>query len=221
MKMSERELVRSQKEQKKKQNIKIALGILALLIVIVAVVLVLRLTRTKMTLANEQGMSVGDPNAPVKVVEFSNYSCSHCKTFTLEHEPDFIKDYVDTGKVYYTAYPYPWNEQDPTYKASLASYCAAEQNIYFAFKDEVFRSVAGVNDLADGKILEYAKRVGADMGTFEKCFVNPETVQRIAVTKGLADGNNVTGTPSFIVNSKLVYMNQLVPAVKEALGESN
>lgn len=221
MKISERELVRSQKEQKKKQNIKIALGLLALLIVIVAVVLVIRLTRTKMTLANEQGMSVGDPNAPVKVVEFSNYSCSHCKTFTLEHEPDFIKDYVDTGKVYYTAYPYPWNEQDPTYRASLASYCAADQNVYFTFKDEVFRSVAGVNDLADSKILDYAKRVGADMIAFEKCFNNPETAQRNAVTKDLATRSNVTGTPSFIVNGKLVYMNQLIPTVKEALGESN
>lgn len=221
MKISERELVRSQKELKKKQNIRIGIGILAAIVLILAVILVIRLTRTKMTLANESGMNVGDSNAPVKVVEFSNFSCSHCKTFTLEHEPDFIKDYVDTGKVYYTVYPYPWNEQDPTYKASLASYCAAEQNVFFAFKDEVFKSVAGVNDLADSKILGYAKRVGADMIAFEKCFNNPETVQRISTTKGLAESNNVTGTPSFIVNGKLVYMNQLVPTVKEALGESN
>lgn len=221
MKISERELVRSQKQQKKKQSTFIVLGILAVIILIVAVVLVLRLTRNKMSLANEAGMSVGDPNAPVQVIEFSNYSCSHCKSFTLENEPGFIKDYVDTGKVYYTAYPYPWNDQDPTYKASLASYCVAEQNVYFAFKEEVFRSVSGVNDLTDSKIFDYAKRVGADMTAFEKCFTNPETAQNITTAKSLADTYKVSGTPSFIVNGKLVYMNDLVPTVKEALGESN
>lgn len=221
MRMSERELVRSQKEQKKKQNIRIAIGILALAIVIVAVVLVFRFTKPTITLANEKGMSVGDPNAPVKVVEFSNYSCSHCKTFSLEHEPDFIKNYVDTGKVYYTAYPYPWNDQDLTYKASLASYCAADQDVYFAFKDEVFRSVKSAGDLAENRVRDYAKKAGADLATFDKCMDNPTTASRIAETDILAKSSNIEGTPSFIVNGKLVYMNELIPTVDKALETSN
>ncbi len=220
MTISEREFIRSQKEQQKKRTRTIVLIILALILIAVAVFLITRLPKKGSTFATESGMSIGDPNAPVKVLEFSNYTCSHCKSFALNQAPDFIKDYVDTGMVYYTAYPYPWNEQDITYKASLGAYCAADQNVYFAYKDLIFSKVVGPEDLSDAKILDYAKLAGADLNTFETCLNDPLLAERVAETKALAESHNVQGTPSFIVNGTLAYSNNLNQAVEAAIKAS-
>jgi protein-disulfide isomerase len=220
MTISEREFIRSQKEQQKKRTRTIVLIILAVILIAVAVFLISRIPKKGSTFAAEFGMSIGDPNAPVKVLEFSNYTCSHCKTFALNQSADFIRDYVDTGMVYYTSYPYPWNEQDITYNASLAAYCAADQDIYFAYKDQIFSKVVGPNDLSDEKILDYAKLAGADINAFETCLNDPLLAERVAETKALADSYNVQGTPSFIVNGTLAYSNNLNQAVEAAIKAS-
>lgn len=221
MTISEREHIRSQKEKQKKRNTLTTIIILGLVLVIAAVIILTQVMRPKLTLANEKGMSLGNPEAPVKVIEFSNYSCGHCRAFAIDDSPDFIKNYVDTGKVYYTSYPYPWSETDLTYKASMAAYCTAEQDVYFAYKNEVFKSVFSANDLADGKERVYAKRAGADMDEFDACMNKQEIPGFISATKNLAEGYNVTGTPSFIVNGKLVYRDSLNSTVEAALSSGN
>jgi len=220
MTISERDFIRSQKEQQKKRTTTVVLIILAVVLIVATVLVITNLPKKGSTFASESGMSVGDPNAPVKVIEFSNYTCSHCKTFALNQAPDFIKNYVDTGKVYYTAYPFPWNEQDITYNASLAAYCAADQNVYYAYKDLIFSKVVGPSDLSDEKILDYAKLAGADISKFETCLNDPLLADRMADTKDLAASYKVEGTPSFIVNGTLVYANNLNEAVEAAIEAS-
>lgn len=217
MSISEREYIRSQKAQQKKKKTIITLSILAVLVIIIGVVLVLILTKPNRTYTNESGLSVGNPNSPVQVIEFSNYSCSHCKTYALQHEAEVINKYASTGKIYYTSYPYPWNEQDLTYQASLASYCAADQDKYFAFKHLIFDSVTGPSDLSDTAILSYAVETGINMDEFQTCLESSDPVARDAEAKALAQRYNVTGTPSFIVNGRLVYMNQLNQVIDEAI----
>ncbi len=217
MTLSEREYLRSKKAQKKKKNTIIMLSILAVLVIVVGVILIPKLIKPKRSYTNEEGLSVGNPNAPVYVMEFSNYSCSHCKTYATQYEAEVLEKYAATGKIYYTSYPYPWSEQDLTYQASLASYCAADQDKYFAFKHLIFDSVTGPSDLSDTAILNYAMEIGLDMDVFQTCLDSADPALRNAESKALAESFNVTGTPSFIVNGRLVYMNQLNQMIDEAI----
>jgi len=222
MTSSTRQFIRSQKEKQKKRKLTITMILLAIVLIIVAVILIIEIPKTRPSIANEAGMSLGDPNAPVKVIEFSNYNCGHCKNFALNQSADFIKKYVDTGKVYFTSYPYPWNEQDITYNASLASFCAGDQNVYFDFQELVFSSVTNPDDYSNEKLVDYAKRAGADTELFEACMQDPNLAERINDTKALGATYNVQGTPSFIVNGTLVYsdkLNETVDAALEASGE--
>ncbi len=80
MTISERELVRSQIQQKKKKNRTIILIILAVIVVVAAVIIITRLPKKGSSFTTEDGLSIGDPNAPVKVLEFTNFHAATVKT---------------------------------------------------------------------------------------------------------------------------------------------
>ena len=54
-------------------------------------------------------MSLGDPKAPIKVYEYASLTCSHCADFSMHTFPEFKKNYIDTGKVYYTLRDFPFD----------------------------------------------------------------------------------------------------------------
>ena len=92
---SQRELLKKQKEsQKKKRLTTFTIAAVAIMVVLLALYFLPRKAVA--------GPSIGDPDAPVKVEQFSNFTCSHCRTFALESEDSFRDTYVDTGKVYLT-----------------------------------------------------------------------------------------------------------------------
>ena len=129
-KNSQRELLKAQREREaRKRTTRLLIGAFVLVVAVLLIYFLPKLLDTSKVsgYANQHGRSIGDPNAPVKVVEFSNFGCSHCRTFALEKEEQFVKDYVETGKVYFTYSVFQFNE-DLTLKASEAAYCAGEQN---------------------------------------------------------------------------------------------
>ena len=165
---------------------------------------------------NQNGRSVGDPNAPVKVVEFSNFGCSHCRTFALETEEQFVKDYVDTGKVFFTYSVFQFNE-DETIKAAEAAYCAGEQNRFFEMQKILFENSTFAGAFADNSISSYAKQVGLDMTAFNQCLESDSQLDDVRADTENARNLGVTGTPMFDVNGTIVYSNTLVETVEAAL----
>ena len=108
---SQREKLREKRKQAAKKRIAtlvIVLSAVALAIFLIAMLPKLSLDKNQLYL--QDGFSIGDPNAPVKVEEFSDFRCSHCQNFALNYEADFIEKYVDTGKVYLTFHNYAFQE---------------------------------------------------------------------------------------------------------------
>ncbi len=131
---NKRELLRQKrKEQKRRKIYMTALITVAVLSVIGLLAFLPKLLSKPANYDSSQGFSLGDPNAPVKVVVFSSYTCGYCKIFSEGLEKDFIKDYVDTGKVYYR-YVNMANASEESMNAAEASHCAADQNIFFEYK---------------------------------------------------------------------------------------
>lgn len=223
-KNTQRELLKAQKEQEaRKRTTGLLIGLVVLIAAISLIYFLPRLLNTSKVsgYANQDGRSVGDPNAPVKVVEFSNFGCSHCRTFALETEEQFIKDYVDTGKVYFTFSVFQFNE-DETIKAAEASYCAGEQNKFFEMHKVLFENSTFSGAFADKSITTYAKQVGLDMTAFNQCLDSDAQLDDVRADTQNARDLGVTGTPMFDVNGTIVYsttLNETIDAALAAAGK--
>jgi len=147
---------------------------------------------------------LGDKNAPITIVEFSDYECPFCKRHFDETLPQLVKNYVDTGKVKIVYRDFPLSFHDPmATKEAVAANCAREQGgdkKYFEFHDEIFkRTTSNGNGLNDEKIQTIAKDLGLNTGKFSTCLSNQ--AQADEVKKDIADGTaaGASGTPTFVI----------------------
>lgn len=154
--------------------------------------------------------STGDPNAPIKVEEFSDFQCPYCRLFADEEESAIVEKYVNTGIVYFTYTPFSFldgNAPDGESKlAAQAAYCAADQDKFWEYHDILFANQNGENvgDFSNKRLIAFAEKLGLEMGAFRSC-LNGNTYRQ-QVLNDLARGRNlgVSATPTFIVNGTKV-----------------
>jgi len=140
---------------------------------------------------------LGRVDAPVTIVEFSDYQCPFCQRFFSTTFPAIKKDYIDTGKVRYVFRDFPLDQLHPyARKAAEAAHCAGEQGKYWKMHDVLFRNSRA---LAPAQLAEHARTVGMDGAKFDRCLSSGRHASR--VERGLADGAaaGVHGTPGFVV----------------------
>ncbi|GAB4504083.1 MAG: hypothetical protein Fur0043_10760 [Anaerolineales bacterium] len=145
--------------------------------------------------------SMGDPNAPIKIEEFSDYQCPYCRRFYLETESQLVETYITTGKVYFTYRSFGEFIGPESRAAAEAAYCAGEQNKYWEFHDILFANQTGENvgNYTDRRLLAFAETLNLDMGAFRSCFESGKYSQR--VDQDYQDGSTagVQATPSFVL----------------------
>lgn len=163
-------------------------------------------------------MSLGDPKAPVRVVEYLSLTCPHCAHFNEETWPAFKARYVDTGRVYYTVRELLTSPAQVAAAGFLMARCG-DGSKYFTIVDQVFRSQPR---WTSGNIkpvfLEIAKANGFTEAQFEACLTDPKAQEALnARLKYAQDVDHVTGTPTFFVNGKELA-NDHVPDLAELEG---
>ena len=140
---------------------------------------------------------LGRPDAPVTLVEFSDYQCPFCQRFFAATLPTLKKDYIDTGKVRYVFRDFPLDQIHPqARKAAEAAHCAGEQGKYWEMHDVLFGNQQA---LEPPKLSEHARALGLDGARFDQCLTSSTHAAR--VSQGLTDGQaaGVQGTPGFVV----------------------
>jgi protein-disulfide isomerase len=216
--LSKRELLRKKRQEQKRRNMLTFVLVAAAVIVLVLVAIFLPkfLTENASDTATP-GFSIGDPDAPVTVVEFSNYNCSHCYTFNEETAKDFIRDYVDTGMVYFTYINYP-SSNEGSMRAAEASYCAADQGKFYEYKDQVFGNFAVADSFSEESLMSYAEASGLDVDAFETCMANGKFADAYVQDVQFAQQSGVRATPTFLVNGEqLVTTSELLDTVDSYL----
>jgi protein-disulfide isomerase len=216
--LSKREMLREKRKQQKRRNTITFITVSVIGILLIAALIVLPKLLTKTTkYENTDKFSIGDPNAPITVVEFSNYGCSHCKDFSENTEADFIETYVKTGEVYFTYVNIPYN--DASYIAAAeASYCAAEQNMFYEYKEQLFTYVGYTDSYSIDNLNKYASTVGMDTTAFAACMESDAYAQSYLDDYAYADSIGLQGTPSFLINgTELVYASQLYDSLNALL----
>lgn len=139
--------------------------------------------------------SLGRPDAPVTLVEFSDYQCPFCKRHSTTVYPLLKKDYVDTGKIRYVMRDFPIARLHPlAEKAHEAAHCAGEQQRYWEMHDLLF---AKSPDLTVPALKKYAVEVGLNADQFDNCLDSDKYVKE--VDQEIRDGEDagIRGTPSF------------------------
>jgi protein-disulfide isomerase/plastocyanin len=166
----------------------------------------------------------GDANAPVTIIEFSDFECPFCGKYVSETYPQIVKDYIETGKVKYVFRDFPLDFHPSAQKAAEAAECAGEQGKYWEMHDVLFEN----QDALEVETLKmYAVSLGLDTAEFNSCLDSGAMAEE--VKKDLADGQayGVSGTPGFFINGKLIsgaqpfeaFKQEIEAALVEASGE--
>jgi protein-disulfide isomerase len=200
----------------------ITIGVVILGALLIAGVLIWPSLNRKEVVTNPRPManynSMGDPNAPVKVEEFSDYQCPYCKLFKDEQESLLVKDYVEQGKVYFTYIPFSFLGPESV-KAAEAAYCAADQGKFWEYHDLIFANQAGENrgTFSRSLFVTLANDLKLESSTFQTCIDSGANSQKVQDNLKYGREKGVTGTPFFLVNDKLVDSSQLTASIEAAL----
>ncbi len=168
----------------------------------------------------ESIQSRGDPNAPVTMVEFSDYQCPFCLRYFQQTLPQVLKDYVETGKVYYVFKDFPITQIHPqAIPAAVAARCAGQQGAYWEMHDKLFEGQSrwANNDQANDVFVEFATDLGLDVEAFSACLDDPAVVD--AVNANFAEGvaAGVQGTPAFFINGEFISGAQPYPVFQQTI----
>jgi len=161
---------------------------------------------------------MGDPNAPVKIFEFSDFECPFCGRFYSQTLSQIEDTYVKNGDVALVYKQFPLTSLHPqAQKAAEASECAAElggNDAFWKMHNLLFES--GVSG-GESAFKTYASQIGLDAGEFEKCLGSGKYAAKISADTALGTSAGVRGTPGFIINGQLVSGAQPFSVFKQVI----
>lgn len=152
-------------------------------------------TRAKMVL---DGIPmIGDKNAPVTVVEFTDYQCPFCQRFHVATFPELKKKYVDTGKVRFYSRDMPLIDMHSNaMRAAQASRCAAEQNQYWTLREVMS---ANPDKLGLDQIVNFAAELKMNTDALRSCISSEKYKASVQADVMEAMRVGATGTPAFLI----------------------
>lgn len=161
----------------------------------------------------------GDKDAPVTIVEFSDFECPFCGRFYTDTLPTLIKDYIDTGKakLYYRHFPLSFHPQAKPL-ANVAE-CANEQDKFWEMHDKIFENNATVSSSTMDTYKGWAAELGLDTGKFNDCVDSSKYEKDIDAD--MADGTTagVSGTPTFYINGLQLVGAQPIDAFRKIIDQ--
>ncbi len=157
--------------------------------------------------------SMGDPSAPIQLVEFSDFQCPFCERFSTDTEPLLTEYFVGTGKVLFTHRSAGnWVSQNvgggrtESQDAALAAYCAADQGKYWEMLDSLFANNRDVEDqgsFSDKRLTAMAETLKLDMTAFQDCYDSGKYADEVQKDFDDAVEAGISGTPFFVMTYKV------------------
>lgn len=147
--------------------------------------------------------AMGDPNAPVVIVEFTDYQCPYCQRHSTQTLPTLVQEYIDTGRVYYIMKDLPLDQIHPLARdAAVAARCAGQQDVYWEMHDLLFEQQQAWANSADlpATFASYAEQLNLDGTAFSACLNDSSIADAIQENFAEANSMGISGTPFFFVN---------------------
>jgi protein-disulfide isomerase len=183
-----------------------------------------------------QGHAMGSDSAPLEVVEFGDFECPACGSFSTLTEPDVRARLINTGLIRFRFMDFPLSIHPNSPVAHLASWCAGDQNRYWEMHDAIFANQDRWNTQATNrpdKILSaLANQVGLNMEQYETCMSSRKFQQQIRANVDEGVKRKVAGTPNWFIGKLMIpkplsydefkrYVDQELPAARAAQAAAN
>lgn len=150
------------------------------------------------------GHDLGDPSAPVTIVEFSDFGCPFCAMYATQTFPVLQKEFIETGKVFYKHVPFVMGMFPNGEQAARAAECAAEQEAFWPMHDRLYagqRDWKGRRD-PEGLLREYATVLKLDVARFSSCYRGDRRGARLSQHDQAARRLGIRATPTFFINGQ-------------------
>ncbi len=158
------------------------------------------------TTTAEGDMDLGNPSAPVTLIEYASATCSHCARFDRDVFPSLKARYIDTGKVHYIFREFLTPPVPVAAAAFVLARCAGKDK-YFQVVEAVFRSQDEMFATQDSRtpLLRIAKSMGMTEDKFNACLSDSAALDGVQkrMDRGVTE-DKIEGTPTFLVNGKQV-----------------
>lgn len=191
----------------------------------------------------EGGFRMGNPAAPLKLVEYGSLTCPHCAAFSREATPQLVARYVRTGKLSWEFRNYVLNGIDVT--ATLLARCAGPAGFFplsetlYATQPQWIGRISGISQAqkdqlkalpngqrlariaALGGLSPVAARYGVPAARANRCLADPAALERLGKMAEAAQAAGVTGTPTFFLNGRQLDVNEwsaVEPILRQAGG---
>jgi protein-disulfide isomerase len=158
----------------------------------------------------DDGRVQGKADAPLTLIEYSDFTCGYCMKFFKETLPRLQASYIDTGKVRFVYRDYPRADRGVGVEAAVAARCAGAQGRYWAMHDRLFGEGSRLDS---GSFKSAAKSLGLNQAEFGKCFDERRHLESIFQDRREANRWGFHGTPGFILMQTVAGPTENVPAV--------
>lgn len=169
--------------------------------------------------ATYQEHVLGDPDAPVQILEFSSYTCGHCAAFHQDHLPEIKERYIDTGKANLRLVDFPLDNLAGA--VSLITHCAPPER-YHAFVETFYGDPAAWQTRTPRESLTSIARLGGmSKEDVDACLQNETLYREILDRQEQArERYNITGTPTFVINGTKHTGSYSAESLSEAIDEA-
>ncbi|MEZ4504545.1 MAG: DsbA family protein [Thermomicrobiales bacterium] len=151
------------------------------------------------------GRVIGNPDAPVHLVEYGDYQCPACASFNTQVFPELLSTYIATGQVSFEFRDLAFLGADSVTAAQAAA-CSIEQDGYWPYHETIYANHYGENlgNLSESRLLKMAELSGLDRDQIESCLDDGTTSAEVQAMHQEATGLGIDSTPSFVMNGEVV-----------------
>lgn len=185
-------------------------------------------TDSRVEVSEDDDPYLGNENAKVTVIEFSDYQCPFCRRYWTESYPQLKEEYIDTGKIKYVFRDFPLNFHPGAPLAAVAANCVREQKGnegYFEFHDIVFeeqnKQGTGTIQFGEEEVLSWVDKVSElNEEEFMTCYNDPNQLAEVEADFAAGQEAGVSGTPTFFINGKQLTGAQPYSVIKAEIEQA-
>ena len=235
--MSKRQLIEERRKKNRRQRTLMLTLMIGGLVIVAAAITVAFISSSRVNLSPKDIIqpdtdqpiladrnTLGDPNAPVVIEEYSDFGCSHCADFALGTKKLIEQEYIESGQVYLVFHSVGGLLGSPaTLQAAEGAYCAGDQDAFWPFHDIIFANQVALfqNRTADisGTLVQFAEILDLNQDQFETCLVERKYKELAAQDEASARQKGIDGTPTFIINGVELIGNQPFEIFQQVIEE--
>lgn len=188
----------------------------AIVVVVIVIIAVAASTSAPTGDVSFPAREMGTPTtAKVVVQEFADYQCPYCAVFNSSAEVTLREQYIKTGKVLFIFRSFPIVDSfvangNESHLAALAAYCAGDQDMFWEYHDLLYKNQGQENSgtFATPRLEAFAAQLHLDSVKFDQCLSNQTHLDVLNGDISLGNYYKITGTPSFVVNGRVITVSQ-------------